>query len=140
MKIPLQLITIDKDGFHLMVHARINGLKANVLIDTGATRSVFDKNRVEYYLGDIALKKFDKFFTGIGATRIETFATIIPSITFGNYTLEKTEMVIIDMAMINKSYAVFDLPRIDMVLGGDILLRLGAMIDYQNRLLLINLL
>jgi hypothetical protein len=40
--IPIQLICIDSDGYHLMVTLSINGLRANAILDTGASRKNHD--------------------------------------------------------------------------------------------------
>ncbi len=135
--IPLTLIPIEPDGFHLMLHAFINGYKANVLIDTGASKTIMDLSRAQYYLDNPDIKPFDKFFTGLGAGRIKTYVTSIPKIAIGNQELIDLDIVLIDMAPINASYAVYDLPRIDMVLGGDLLVKLNAVIDYPGKRLVL---
>ncbi len=131
--IPLTLIFIEPDGFHLMLHAFINGYKANVLIDTGASKTIMDLSRAQYYLDNPDIKPFNKFFTGVGAGRIKTYVTFIPKIVIGNKELLGLDIVLIDMAPLNASYAVYDLPRIDMVLGGDLLVMMKAVIDYPNK-------
>ncbi len=135
MNIPLNLISMEADGFHLMLHAVIRGAKANVLVDTGASRTVMDLSRSGNYLGDLAIKRFHKSFTGMGAGNIETYFATIPEIRIGGYTLSEMEVVLIDLSPLNKSYAMEDLPRIDMVMGGDWLLKLDAVIDYPNKTL-----
>ncbi len=135
--IPLTLIPIEPDGFHLMLHAFINGYKANVLIDTGASKTIMDLSLAQYYLDNPDIKPFDKFFTGLGAGRIKTYVTSIPKIAIGNQELIDLDIVLIDMAPINASYAVYDLPRIDMVLGGDLLVKLNAVIDYPGKRLVL---
>jgi len=135
MNIPLNLISMEADGFHLMLHAVIRGVKANVLIDTGASRTVMDLCRAGNYLGDLSIKRFHKSFTGMGAGNIETYFATIPEIRIGGHTLSEMEVVLIDLSPLNKSYAMEDLPRIDMVMGGDWLLKLDAVIDYPNKTL-----
>lgn len=41
--IPLQILPIENDGFHLMIVVKINRKNANLIIDTGASRTVFDE-------------------------------------------------------------------------------------------------
>lgn len=135
MNIPLNLISMEANGFHLMLHAVIRGVKANVLIDTGASRTVMDLGKAGDYLGDHAIKPFDKSFTGMGANNIETYLATIPEIRIGVQTLSEIEVVLIDLSPLNKSYLIHDLPRIDMVMGGDWLIKLNAVIDYPNKTL-----
>ena len=41
--IPFKIIKIDDEGFHLLIKVYINKKVAHLLIDTGASKSVFDK-------------------------------------------------------------------------------------------------
>ncbi len=136
-KIPLDLIRMDPGGCHLMLHATINDWKANVLIDTGASKSVMDVSQAKKYLDQPKIKAFENHFTGMGAARIETWYTIIPSLAIGHTTIHDMQILLIDMHDIRQSYARHDLPRIDMVMGGDLLLNLGAIVDYSKRMLVI---
>lgn len=137
--IPLQILRIDSNGYHLMLQVLINGLKANALLDTGASRTILDKNRVDYYQDHPTMKTYDKFFSGLGNERIETFCTEIGSVGFGEVELKAQEVVVIDLSSINHSYALFDLPKIDLVLGCDFLLKLNAVIDCSKRSLVVNI-
>jgi len=135
--IPLQLIRIDQGGCHLMMHAGINEYKANVLIDTGASMTVMDLNRAQKYLNNPEINPFENYFTGMGEGKIETWTTHIPSLTIGSTCMKDLQILLIDMSPIQKTYACFDLPRIDIVLGGDLLMEMGAVIDYPNRKLML---
>ncbi len=137
LHIPLTLIDIDPGGCHLMMHARVNGFKANILIDTGASMSIMDLSRIEKYIENPVIRRFDKFFTGMGAGKIEAFMTSLPEISLGGLCLRDKSIVLIDMSEINSSFAVYDLPRIDMVMGGDLLLELNAVVDYPGRCLIL---
>lgn len=138
VSLPLHIIRIDTDGFHLMVQLVIHGLKANAIVDTGASRTVLDRDRVAYYLGEVPLVREERIFSGIGTAQVETFAVQIGQLGLGEVVLEDLPVVVIDLSAINRAYAVFDLPRIDLVLGGDILNRLHAVIDYRKLLLYVS--
>jgi hypothetical protein len=45
--VPLKLINLNDDGFHLLVEIVVFGSKYFAVIDTGASRSVFDKHFIE---------------------------------------------------------------------------------------------
>lgn len=136
-QVPITLLAIEPGGYHLMIQAFINGYKANVLIDTGASRTVMDIARVEHFNDKPEIKPFEKLFAGLGAGGIKTHICTIPKISFGTKALYALDIVCIDMTSINKTYAVYDLPRIDMVLGGDLLVKMNAVIDYRNLCMLI---
>lgn len=138
MYIPINLIPIEPGGCHIMMQAGINGCKANVLIDTGASRTIMDVKRVKYYLKNSEIKPFGKQLMGVGAEKMSTWVASIEEIRFGEIMLNNVQVILTDMKTINASYAIYDLPRIDMVLGGDLLLRLRAVIDYEKKALKIN--
>ena len=58
--IPFDLLSIEGDGFHLLVEALLNGRPAKMLIDTGASRTVFDKERITRYIPGAVLTPADK--------------------------------------------------------------------------------
>ncbi len=136
-KIPLNYLSIDNEGIHLMIQSLVNGLKANLLIDTGASRTVLDVKRINYYEPGAKLRKNNKFFSGIGAGDIETYLAPISLIELGETKIKDHIVVLFDLKVINQSYAVFDLPKIDGVLGGDVLKACNAMIDYKNGFLIL---
>ena len=135
MEIPIQVLEIDQMGYHLLIEVRINNLKANALIDTGASRTVIDLNRLEFYAGGIQPREYGKPCSGVGSGQIQSFIINLHTFAFGNITLENLEVVAIDLGAINQNYAIFDLPRIDMVLGSDLLLKYKAIIDYSRKIL-----
>ncbi len=133
--VPLRLIAIDPGGYHLMTQAAINGRKANVLLDTGASKSIMDLNRVKEYVDNPDIRPYEKAMMGMGADKINSFITTIPVITFESARINNLEVVLVDLGFINKSYAALDLPRIDLIVGGDLLIRVKAEIDYAKRIM-----
>lgn len=121
-----------------MMQAGINGFKANVLIDTGASRTIMDIARVKHYLKNTKIIPFGKQLMGVGTEKMSTWIADLEEIRFGGFVLNNVRVILTDMKTINNSYAIYDLPRIDMVLGGDLLLKLCAVIDYQKKLFTIN--
>ncbi len=137
-KAPLTFLSIDNEGTHIMCSCLVNGLKANLLIDTGASRTVFDLARIkEHYQVEADIKKNHKFFSGIGASNIDTFIATIHNIELGAWKIKSLEVVLFDLKAINQSYAMFDLPRIDGVMGGDVLKAANAVINYKEKCLLL---
>ena len=51
--IPIDKLLIEDDGSHLLVKAKINGKIARLLIDTGASRSVFDTEKIRSFVNEI---------------------------------------------------------------------------------------
>ncbi|MEE4178058.1 MAG: retropepsin-like aspartic protease [Bacteroides sp.] len=133
MEIPVRIVEIDQLGYHLLIEGRVNDLKANVLIDTGASRTVIDLNRLNHFFKDPLTREYDKSCAGLGSGQITSYVTVLHSLQLGHKVMKDVEIVAIDLASINTNYAIYDLPRIDMVLGSDLLLKMDACIDYRAR-------
>ena len=131
MEIPIQLLDIEGEGFHVMVRGRINGMEANFLIDTGASRSVFDPKVITKYIENPAFVKKEGITAGFGGSDLESSTFFIDSLAFGDIELHHYEAVAIDMEEIHESYRKLGLPTIDGILGGDLLYRLKATINYR---------
>ena len=57
IEVPLQLLDIEGEGFHIMVQGMIHGKEARFLIDTGASRSVFDPKTISTFIDDLVFEK-----------------------------------------------------------------------------------
>ena len=47
--IPFKVLDIGGEGYHLLLKIHINKKVANLIIDTGASKTVFDKTRIKRY-------------------------------------------------------------------------------------------
>ena len=133
--LPIAVIAIEDDGCHLMVRGFINGHEANFLIDTGASRTVFDQNRILSFLdGHVAeFEENTKLSTGLGTNTMVSKAVMLKEIKLGKLIISDYSAVVLEMSHINESYTKLDLPMIDGVLGGDLLEKYNALIDYGNK-------
>jgi predicted aspartyl protease len=129
-KIPIQIIAIEDDGFHLLIKAEIEDKDALLLIDTGASRSVFDINRIKNFLGEKEFASHDKLSTGLGTNSMETHFTELNDLKIGDITLSSFKAVLLDLTHVNESYLKLGLAQIDGVLGSDVLFDRSAVIDY----------
>lgn len=139
-RIPLKIIPIDNDGYHLMVNAKINNKKANLLIDTGASRTVFDKNKINAFIKDTKyeIEKNEKLSTGLGTNSLQSEALVMDEFKLDKIRIKNYPAIILDMMHINQSYSRLDLPYIDGVLGGDLLNKYKAVINYNKKHLKLN--
>ncbi len=135
MEIPLEILNLHDDGFHLLVDVVIYQKSFKAVIDTGASRTVFDKTLISELALPEALLNTEKLSTGLGTTSIESFLIRIPDLKIGNLLLSPSEYVVIDLSNINNVYETMQLQSVVGVIGGDILMRFKAIIDY-NRLIL----
>jgi hypothetical protein len=106
---------------------------ANVIIDTGASKTVFDIKRILKYASN---KKFDKHInvsSGLGTNTMRSQFTTIKKIKIGTIEIADCQIVLLDLSHVNKSYHKVGLAEVEGVLGSDILLKYNAVIDYQKK-------
>ncbi len=134
-RIPLQILDIGGEGYHLMIKMLINGKVAQVIVDTGASKTVFDKTAIEKF---VKHKKFDKhehLSSGLGTNTMTSQTTNLKKIKIGDVVIENYTTVLLDLSHVNNSYTQIGLNPVHGVLGSDILLKYGAIIDYEKKIL-----
>lgn len=132
--IPVEIIPIDEDGYHLVIVAKMNGKKAKLLIDTGASRSVFDLNRINRF-SEGELTTTEALSTGLGTNTMQSHTITLESLELGDLRLVDFEAVLLDLSHVNGSYLSMKLSAIDGVLGSDVLMKHKAVIDYKKKML-----
>ena len=133
IEVPFQLLDIEGDGFHIMVQGKIHGKEAHFLIDTGASRSVFDPNTITDFIDDIQFEKKEGMTAGVGSSDLESSTFIIDNFSIGNLEINNYEAVALDLENIHEMYAKIALPNIDGILGGDLLKKYKAVINYRSK-------
>ena len=111
-----------------MVQGRIHGKEASFLIDTGASRSVFDPMTVSNFIDNLILEKKEGLTAGVGSSDLESATFFI-----GELEITRYEAVALDLSNIHEMYAKLNLPHIDGIIGGDLLRRHKALINYRSK-------
>jgi hypothetical protein len=137
LKIPIRVVELEHESYHLFIECRLNGKPVNMLVDTGASKTVFDVNRIRKYIG--ARKKsfeiFEKQTTGLGTNTMESHFTVAKSFCIDKLEMKDFKIILLDMAHVNQSYALLKQTAIDGVLGSDLLMTHNAVIDYGKKIL-----
>lgn len=131
--IPLKFLSIEGDGTHLLIAIKINGKKANMLVDTGASRTVFDINRISKFTSKKKFGMNNQLSTGLGTNTMQSHNTILKKLKIGKLEIENFEAILLDLKHVNESYEKIGLGTIDGVLGGEILVSFKAVIDYGKK-------
>ena len=132
-KIPLNIVEIPTRGYHIICRALLAGYTLNMLIDTGASLTAFDLSRIRQIFPNSKILPYKSNFTGIGNAQAEIFETEIDKLCLGPVQMKKCKVLLLELESINSAYAVYDLPRIDGVIGGDWLVKFKAKIDYKEQ-------
>ena len=131
--LPLTVLSIEGDGFHLTVKIKINGEDAILIVDTGASRTVFDETRIVHFLGHDNLEEQDRLSSGLGTTTMASKKVIVNQLLLNTIEINNYEATVLDLQHVNQSYEKLELESIDGILGGDILFDFHAVIDYEKK-------
>jgi hypothetical protein len=131
--IPFKILSIGEEGYHLLMKVYLNRRVANVVIDTGASTTVFDKTRIEKYIGNETLMEHENLSSGLGTNSMQSHFTKIKKLKIGNLIIADYQTVLLDLSHVNQSYQQAGLPSIEGVLGSDILMKYNAVIDYSKK-------
>ena len=135
--LPLTIFPIEDDGFHLKVNVKVNGKKAVMILDTGASRSVFDETRIARFIGEINIEDHNRLSSGLGTNTMTSKKVVLKKIQLGELILKEYQATILDLQHVNESYLKLELDPVDGVLGGDILNDYKAVIDYAKKELIL---
>ncbi|MGB3947258.1 MAG: aspartyl protease family protein [Bacteroidia bacterium] len=133
--IPFKILSIGDDGYHLLVKMHVNRKVAKMIVDTGASTTVFDLKRSAKYVSSNTFKEHTNLSSGLGTNSMKSQFTNFKKITIGNILIENYQAILLDLTHVNDSYNQVGLPEIDGVLGSDILLKHHAVIDYKKKTL-----
>ncbi len=133
--IPFKILNIDGEGFHLMIKIKINNKLSNLIIDTGASKTVFDKHRIKNFVSEKKFDTHDKLSSGLGTNSMESQLVTLKKIKIGEVEILNYHTILLDLSHVNQSYEQIGLKPIDDVLGSDVLLKYNAVIDYEKKIL-----
>ena len=133
IEVPIQLLDIEGDGFHIMVNGLIHDKEANFLIDTGASRSVFDPKTISSFIDNLKFEKKEGLTAGVGSSDLESSTFVIDHMSIGELRITDYEGVALDLENIHEMYDKLELPHIDGIIGGDLLRQYKAVINYRSK-------
>jgi hypothetical protein len=131
--LPIKIFPIEDDGYHLKVLLSINGKTANLILDTGASRTVFDATRILQFVAIQNIETIDRLSTGLGTNTMESKKVVLDKIRLGEIEITNYEAAVLDLSHVNHSYENLSLDPVDGVLGSDILVEYNAVIDYEKK-------
>ncbi|PTS93765.1 hypothetical protein DBR11_24630 [Pedobacter sp. HMWF019] len=133
--VPLKLINLQDDGFHLLMEIVVFGEPHLAVLDTGASRSVFDKTLLEKHLSDdlaVSQENTDENYATTLFSTSSTLMATIPVLKLGGLKLKKYAAVGLDLDSVNATYQQMGHPVIAAIIGGDILFGHKAVINYKK--------
>jgi hypothetical protein len=135
--VPLQIIDLHEDGFHPLVNIKVFGKIFTVVLDTGASKTAFDKTMLLQAYEHAVVTISDRLSTGLGTNNMESSTAIITDMYIGKFLMDEFEVAVLDLSTINIAYGQLGHPEVLGVLGGDVLMKYKAVIDYGKRKLVL---
>jgi len=130
--IPLELINLQGDGFHLLVEVVVYGRNFQAVLDTGASKSAFDKEIIESLALNDIIHLPNQHAVGLGTTTMERYVANFSELKIGNFLIKNYEAPVFDLSAVKYAYEQLNLPPVIGVIGGDILMDYQAKIDYES--------
>jgi len=134
--IPIQIIELEENNYHIHITSVFyDGKIGNWIIDTGASKTVFDKNKADYYNNSDETEELHS--AGVGEKPLETSLAFLKPLEIGKLKIENMKVALLDLERINELYSKTTNIEICGLLGGDFLVKYKAVIDYRKSTLVL---
>jgi len=138
LTLPIEIIKLEDASYHLMIVAEFPmGILGNLIIDTGASKTIFDQQFVEPFITDIE-DVDNQNSSGINAMITQAKVGVIPKIKFSILEIKNYECLLLDLTHINDLYKKYSNKQIAGLIGSDFLVQYQAVIDYGQQKISLN--
>lgn len=131
--LPLELIELEENNFHLVLKSKLgNGREIFWIIDTGASKTVFDSNLKDCY--ELVKEGNHEQYqsAGISVGMVETQVGTISKLRLGKLKIRDLKVALIDLSHVNDIYRKYRDIQISGLLGSDVMKTFGCRIDYHS--------
>lgn len=136
-KISIELLELEQNNYHLLVTSVFkNGAEGKWVIDTGASKSVFDKNLGEHYQILNGLTE-ELHSAGFHDEPITSSTAVLHVFSLGKLRIEGMKVALMDLSHINTLYSKSTRIKICGLLGSDFLFKYKAEVDYRKKRLVL---
>lgn len=116
---------------HIICKAHINGVAAQLLIDTGASSSCVHSELQEYFKLRMKGEAFDA--AGAGHGKMKAVLTRKSKFQLGRHEVGKQAFVLLDLTHVNATLETQGAAPIEGIIGADFLKKNKVIIDYRSR-------
>ena len=135
-RIPFQVVELENKSYHIIVEGKIEESAIMLIIDTGASRTIFDSSYASKF-GKIPIESENPIATGITAEQIPVEMINIPILSIGKFMFNNINALTADLTSINEVYSKLTGKKIDGLIGCDFLLSNVKSIDLRRKCLII---
>ena len=131
--IPFKILSTN----HIIVDAAVNNVDGKFLIDTGASNSCIDLNKLDKFKLNYG-KSVEQALSATDKIK-ETYISKKNSLLIGEHHINDLDIILFNMKHVIKSLLNKDEVEIDGIIGADILIKHNCCIDYEEKKLVIKL-
>jgi hypothetical protein len=135
--IPFEIIELEQNSSHSIIKANYKEKNFNLIIDTGASRSVLDKNFTDADIIKLNLEA-PKSSHSVNSEILEFGSVVVPELKVGRKSITNILFTLIDIDYINKIYREHGSINITGLLGNDFFLKHKAVINYNKKNIVLN--
>ncbi|TXN37124.1 acid protease [Flagellimonas hymeniacidonis] len=133
VRIPLVLTETN----HFEIVAKINGVSGRFILDTGASNTCVGMDKIDFF--KMVSEVSDVKAAGAGATEMETLVSSKNKIQIGDWKKKKQKIVLFDLVHVNEALTSHNALPVDGIIGGDVLKKGKAVIDYDKKFLFLRM-
>lgn len=130
-RIPLQKLQTG----HYKLTVKVNGVKGNFILDTGASTSCIGFDSVVHFKLNSEASEIKA--AGAGAINMTTRLTRSNTLSLGGKQLPRIDFILFDLKHVNEALSQVDEAPVHGILGADLLKKTRAVIDYGRNVLYI---
>lgn len=116
---------------HFEIKAKINGSQGRFILDTGASNTCLGLESVSYFGLQTEFSQIKA--AGAGSSEIETNISKGNLIEIGAWKTKRLTIIVMDLSHVNLALDRVNTAPVQGIIGGDILKRGKAIIDYPNK-------
>ncbi len=129
----IEIFSLDDDNnYHLKTTVNLGLVSIKMIVDTGASRTVFDRTQISELLPEMEFRLSEQISSGLGTNSMVSYLATIPEFSIRNLHLPNYEAVILDLENVNSVYRSLGLEEVAGVLGSDILMKYGGVINFNT--------
>lgn len=132
--IPIEIVELESNSYHLITSFEMNGIKGEAIIDTGASVTVIDSNLLA---GNEIEQTGIQIQSGSVTGQIEEVKVIqVKEIKIGEHRFKNLQLAAIDLNYVKEMYCQHLERKIMALLGCDFCVKHCVVIDYQKKILI----
>lgn len=132
--IPVEIVSLEDNSYHLITPIEINGIKGDIIIDTGASVTVIDRKQLNEEEIEGAEIRMQSGSVSGQINDVKMFCA--RNFKIGGVSFKNMQIAAINLDYVNEMYNQHLKRKIIGLLGSDFCVKHKVVIDYQKKILI----